>query len=282
MSEGNDNERRFDQLVKEIQSLEKLIAEWDNENHRLAVQALRNAIDALHKEALSRMIAVFREDAAAVKSFKEAATDACVYAVLRHHRLVKPSLYDRVDEALKAVRPSLHSHGGDIELLRIEGKTAIIRLLGSCNGCLDWGSTFKDGVEKSIKEACPEIEEIQCINVSSLLESNNPALARFTSRKWVKISGANDIPVGSFRVQELEGASVLLFRGENKLACYQNACSHMGLPLDNGHVQDGVITCPFHGLQYELESGQCLSSPELTLQSLLLRVTDGELEVRLN
>ena len=60
----------------------------------------------------------------------------------------------------QSINPGIASHGGFVDLLGIEGKTAYIRLGGGCQGCGMADVTLKQGIEVAIKEAVPEIEEV--------------------------------------------------------------------------------------------------------------------------
>ena len=61
------------------------------------------------------------------------------------------SLKERLEFFINAnINPNLASHGGFIELLKIEKKVATITFGGGCNGCSMVGSTLKDGVEGEI------------------------------------------------------------------------------------------------------------------------------------
>jgi Fe-S cluster biogenesis protein NfuA len=67
---------------------------------------------------------------------------------------------DRVLDALGEVRPYLDSHGGDVELLGVEGSTVRLRLQGSCSGCPSSAMTLKLAIENAIQKAAPEIVEV--------------------------------------------------------------------------------------------------------------------------
>ena len=54
----------------------------------------------------------------------------------------------------------------------------------------------------------------------------------------------------------------------------------MAMPLDQGEVDGGVLTCPWHGFAYLLESGECLTAPEVQLDPVAVRVRAGLVEVR--
>src|ERR1700744_5711412 len=105
-------------LLGELAEYETAIAQWDA-GKRNIVASLRAVIEQLHGEALRRLLRSLKSDAQAFAALKEVAGDEFVYAVLRRHALIKPSLDERVEDALESVRPMLAGHGGDVELVRI-------------------------------------------------------------------------------------------------------------------------------------------------------------------
>lgn len=66
----------------------------------------------------------------------------------------------KVMEALDSIRPFLNRDGGDIELVDVEGDKVFVKLIGNCNGCPMSFSTMKLGVENTIKQFAPEIQEV--------------------------------------------------------------------------------------------------------------------------
>lgn len=69
-------------------------------------------------------------------------------------------LRERVEKALKEVRPYLQTDSGDIELVNIEDNIVTVRLLGACTGCSVNQMTLKSGVEMTIKKHAPEITKV--------------------------------------------------------------------------------------------------------------------------
>jgi len=51
---------------------------------------------------------------------------------------------------------------------------------------------------------------------------------------------------------------IAVFRYEGKISAISNACQHQNGPLGEGQIIDGLVTCPWHGYQYDPASG---SSP---------------------
>lgn len=69
-------------------------------------------------------------------------------------------LEDRVRAAIAEVRPGVQADGGDVELLRIDGSTVVLRLSGACEACPMAASTLADFVGERIRLYAPEIQDV--------------------------------------------------------------------------------------------------------------------------
>lgn len=147
-------------MVSEIERLEQLFAGW-SDGQRGALAAYKRAIDALHGEAIRRLVRACKADAAA--ALRAAVADDVVYSVLRQLDIVKPSLDERVERALGAIRPQLASHGGDVELVRLAPPAVELRMVGACDGCASSLVTFHAGIVSAVRDACPEIIEVRLV-----------------------------------------------------------------------------------------------------------------------
>jgi nitrite reductase/ring-hydroxylating ferredoxin subunit/Fe-S cluster biogenesis protein NfuA len=279
----------LDSLVRSITALETLVAGW-SEAQVLTVQALKSAIEALHKEALKRLIRALKDDPAAGVRLREALGDQVIYGVLRFHGLVKVPLSERVQQALEDVRPLLEGHGGGVELVALKPPDTVeLRLIGSCHGCPSSGQTLSEGVERAIRNHCPEIVHIHQVSRaapeargdgSSIVHFISP-FARNAKAGWLDAGTLAELPDHGVAERKLEGRSVLLAKRGEQVSCFDNACAHLGMPLDMGEVNGGVITCSYHGFRYLLETGECLTAPEVQLKLHAVRVTDDRIQVRL-
>lgn len=268
-------------LLGDLSRLEEIFAGWD-EGPRNAVKAYREAIDQLHREALQRLIRTLRSTPAAAGALKSAAADEIVYAVLRHHELVKPSLNERIESALESVRPMLASHGGDVQLVNVTPPTAEVRLVGACNGCASSSLTFQAGIKKAIQDVCPEITKV--IQVGGAAERTALFVSPFApadAGTWLPACTLAEIPEGGILAASIGGEDVVLSRRGVAVSCFQNACAHLGLAIHEGKVIENTIVCPHHGFRYDLASGECLTAPEVQLQAHAVRVVGNRVEVRL-
>lgn len=75
-------------------------------------------------------------------------------------------LVDKVEAALKSIRPYLEADGGDVEVIEVtDEKTVKLQLKGACSTCSMSHMTMKAGIEETIKSAVPEIKAVQAINI---------------------------------------------------------------------------------------------------------------------
>ncbi|MEO3706347.1 NifU family protein [Trichormus azollae] len=264
----------LDNLIADIQRFEAIISEWD-ESQRCVAVGFQRAIEALHKAALTNLIRSLKQDN--ISALCHAVDNEIVYAVLLYHNLVKLPLSERIETALTEIRPSLQSHDGDVELVAIKLPDRIdIKLVGSCSNCASSTLTLTQLVEQTIKKYCPEITNIVAVN-----NTPNATLAPiYTNSYWMGVANVNDIPEDHVLPVKLENQNIILYRQGNNISCYRNACYHLGVPLDNGKVENGIVTCVSHQFQYDLKTAECLTVPDISLQSYEVRVKGDNIYVK--
>jgi len=259
-------------LIKDIQRFEAIIAEWD-ESQRCVAIGLKSAIEALHKAALTNLIKSLKQDN--ISALRHAVDDEIVYAVLLYHNLVKPPLSERIKVALAEIRPSLQSHDGDVELVAIKlPDTVEIKLIGSCSNCPSSTLTLTQGIEQTIKKYCPEI-----VNVVAVSNLPPPVIAN--NYVWVVAAQLEELKENSILAMRVMNNDLILYKTSNDLICYRNSCSHLGFPLDKGQVENGIIICASHQFQYDLKTGKCLTLPDVSLQSYEVKIKNDKVYVKL-
>ena len=71
------------------------------------------------------------------------------------------ALIAKVKETLEAFRPQLNADGGDMEFINIDDENKVhLKLTGACGSCPTATMTLKMGIERYLKETCPEISEV--------------------------------------------------------------------------------------------------------------------------
>jgi len=72
---------------------------------------------------------------------------------------------DRIEAVLESIRPALRTDGGDVEFLDYDEEDGIVslRLMGACGSCPVSMMTLKQGIERRIIMAVPEVRGIHAI-----------------------------------------------------------------------------------------------------------------------
>lgn len=76
-----------------------------------------------------------------------------------------------------------------------------------------------------------------------------------------KVATADQIPDGRGIAVEVEGRRVAIFNVEGQYRAIEAACTRHQAPLDKGFLEDGVLFCPWHGVEFDLEKGICAAFP---------------------
>lgn len=76
-----------------------------------------------------------------------------------------------------------------------------------------------------------------------------------TDQGFVDACAVNDIPENRARIVCLSGERVAIFKYDGKISVVSNVCQHQNGPLGEGKIVFGCITCPWHGYQYQPETG---------------------------
>jgi nitrite reductase/ring-hydroxylating ferredoxin subunit len=88
----------------------------------------------------------------------------------------------------------------------------------------------------------------------------------------VKVATLAEIPAGTAKSLEVKGNTIALYNVDGTLYATANTCAHRGGPLGEGELDRTTITCPWHGFQYEVVTGKCLTNPALSVACYTVQV----------
>ena len=149
---------------RRIGRIETLIAEMEQFEDPAVQARTREIVQALlefHAAALANVLSTIAAGGAPGRAILDAiARDELAASILLLHDLHPDDLATRVAQALDRVRPQLHSHGGDVELLGIEDGAVRLKLKGSCHGCPSSAATLRQTIEAAIYEAAPDVSAV--------------------------------------------------------------------------------------------------------------------------
>lgn len=79
--------------------------------------------------------------------------------------------------------------------------------------------------------------------------------------EYVKVAEIKDVPPGSMYLVDLDGEDVVLANVDGQIFAFSGTCTHHWARLDLGELEGEVVTCPFHGGQFNVRTGEAVAPP---------------------
>jgi nitrite reductase (NADH) small subunit len=92
-----------------------------------------------------------------------------------------------------------------------------------------------------------------------------------------KLADVSDLSNQKCRVVcDSKGREIALFNIQGQICALENICPHMGGPLGEGDLEGCVVTCPWHGWEFDVRSGECQNMPGESANAIPIVVKDGQ------
>jgi nitrite reductase/ring-hydroxylating ferredoxin subunit len=72
------------------------------------------------------------------------------------------------------------------------------------------------------------------------------------------VADMSELHEGKGLCLKANGVNLVLIRNDGNIFAIENKCPHMGLPLGKGKIENGQITCRFHGARFDIRTGENL------------------------
>ena len=104
---------------------------------------------------------------------------------------------------------------------------------------------------------------------------------RFESngQHFIRAASVTELEQRPFKVVTLEDRHILLLRADGQIRALDSRCPHMGYPLSQGTIKDGVLRCHWHHWRFDLASGGCFTEGGDDVAVFPLEIRDGEIWV---
>ncbi|MDF0644168.1 MAG: Rieske 2Fe-2S domain-containing protein [Nitrospira sp.] len=99
--------------------------------------------------------------------------------------------------------------------------------------------------------------------------------------EFVRVAGTGDVKPGSGMVAEAQGKTIALFNVDGVFHAIDNTCIHRGGPLGEGELEGNVVTCPWHGWQFNVTTGACVNNPSGKVEVYQVKVDGADVKVLL-
>ena len=162
------HDEEFQKLAERVDGLARELEEHPDPEAREKALELLQTVLSLYGEALRRILHIVQsrpsgEQVVGQLIVSQMMEDPAVSSVLMIHGLYPVELKVRVATALDRVRPYLHAHGGDAQLLGVENGVAKVRLVRSRHDRSSSMTPMRLPIEKALLEAAPDLAGIKVI-----------------------------------------------------------------------------------------------------------------------
>jgi nitrite reductase (NADH) small subunit len=98
--------------------------------------------------------------------------------------------------------------------------------------------------------------------------------------EFVPVARVEDVPPGTVRHVTVGDEEVAVANCAGGVYAVQGHCLHLQGPLGHGELEGCVLTCPWHGWQYDVRTGQNEFDLAIQLRTYDVQVENGEIRVR--
>ena len=100
--------------------------------------------------------------------------------------------------------------------------------------------------------------------------------------EFTKVATVGEIQPGEMKLVEADGREIVLANVNGEYFAFGGECTHRGGPLAEGILMDDVVECPWHGGQFNVRTGEVVSSPpENDIPTYVVKVEGESISVAL-
>ena len=99
---------------------------------------------------------------------------------------------------------------------------------------------------------------------------------------FVRAAAVADVGVGTIREIDIGGKAVALANVDGQFHAIDSTCLHRGGPLGDGPLEGFVVTCPWHGWQYDVRTGKVGQNPTVGVACYAVEVRGDDVFVNVN
>ncbi len=99
---------------------------------------------------------------------------------------------------------------------------------------------------------------------------------------WITIAKQAQCPAGTSLELVVEDRIIALYNVEGEFYALDGICPHNGGPLGKGKLDGCIVTCPWHGWQFDVRSGQSQLTETICQPGYQVRVVDEDVMIERN
>ena len=79
--------------------------------------------------------------------------------------------------------------------------------------------------------------------------------------EFIKVAAHDELGEGELLAVEVDGEPICMAKVDGRVYAFTDNCTHISGPLNEGDLEGCVLTCPWHGAQFDVRTGKVLRGP---------------------
>ncbi|MBV8878622.1 MAG: Rieske 2Fe-2S domain-containing protein [Planctomycetaceae bacterium] len=88
----------------------------------------------------------------------------------------------------------------------------------------------------------------------------------------VRAAAVSELPAAGLTQRLVAGRKILFVCGNGTVRAFEDRCAHLGLPLSEGRVDNGVLICPAHEWEYDVVTGVGVNPKTVCLKAFAVTI----------
>lgn len=180
-------------------------------------------------------------------------------------------MQQRIAEALAK---ELHAINPDLESRGLKAWSALLTVLTQ-----QLSRVYGEGREPETYQPQEEVNEEPLHELAEDSYERASGLLKPAGYRRFEVGPAASIGDGERKIVEAEGQSIGVFHLGDRWYAVSNSCLHRGGPVCTGTLEGTTLTCPWHGYQYDITTGQLLLDHSSCLPTYKVALEEGQVYV---
>jgi len=96
---------------------------------------------------------------------------------------------------------------------------------------------------------------------------------------FIRVASLSELTKGTAKTVQAGDKEIAIFNVDGTIYALDNTCLHVGGPLGEGELAGITVTCPWHGWQYNVTTGQNLQNPDLKVATYPVQVEGNDISI---
>ena len=96
---------------------------------------------------------------------------------------------------------------------------------------------------------------------------------------FVRAGSKSEVAAGTIKEFQVGATSVAVANVGGKFCAINSICAHECGPLGEGELEGQIVTCPWHGWQFDVTTGKVVTSPNLGVDTYPVEVRGDDIFV---